>query len=252
MKKNINIIPIVPLCVLCFLPLMLLSQQKDNQSKSLINRYNKIRQTKNLNKITQDTILDNVCERLIDDSNYRNIDNTLNEDSIRQLLHRSGIIDYQYEVKEAFDKDTTMAFNAFLMSDNSTNINMGYNRNGNKHMLFKTKSYMKFDHWLISAHSVIIDRLNSTATKVDVKTDSVTGYFKTLNVGRYFYQLYNRIPLSSEKLGNVKKFEVQTLDSNYKSGNTDIFKYDLIIKLAVPDAYLIISNDNNERIVIIK
>jgi len=219
---------------------------RDNhqQSKLLIERYNKIRQVKKLNNIIQDTILDNICRTLITNNKYRNIDQTFNEDSVRHLLYRSGAIDYQYEIKEVSDKDTTAIFNSFLLADDSNTIRMGYRKNANKQILFKTKSFLQFDGWGVAAHSEFMDGFKGV-TETAVITDSVFCHLKTSTPGKYYYQLYNHIPLSTEKLDNIKKYEVQTVRA---SNNQNM--YDLVIKSTENNVFFIISD--NEKIIAVK
>jgi hypothetical protein len=168
------------------------------------------------------------------------------------LLYNSGIIEYQYDLKEVLDKDTTAAFNSFLLTENSKNIHVGYKKSGNKHILFKTRSYLKFDHWYVSEHSDPIDALNSNVTTIvlNIKTDWTICYFKTSNPDKYYYQFSDHIPLSTDKMDNIKKFEVQTVRSDKKKVTQDM--YDLIIKSKKPDMFLIISNKNNKRIAVVK
>lgn len=216
------------------------------QSKLLIDRFNKIRQAKKMNEIVQDTTLDNICRTLITNKTYRNLDNTFNENSVRHLLYENGVIDYQYEINEVPDKDTTAIFNSFLLADDSNTIRMGYRKNANKQLLFKTKSFLQFDHWTIAAHSETLSGFNKV-TEAAVITDSVICHLKTSNPGKYYYQLYNHIPLSTENLDNIKKYEVQ---SGITCDNQDM--YDIVIKSTDPNAFFIILNKNNERIVVIK
>lgn len=101
---------------------------KHSQSKALIERYNKLRVQNKVPTIIQDTILDNICSVLITNNKYRNKDNAFNEDSIRHLLYRNGVIDYQYNIQETLDNDTIASFNSFLLSDNSSNLHVGYKK----------------------------------------------------------------------------------------------------------------------------
>jgi hypothetical protein len=249
---RILIIILIPFILCSAQSKLVTSQQKNNHnlSKQLIVRYNKLRFKKNLPLLYHDSLLDNVVSKIQLNKEYKNSTGSYKEDSIRLLLYRSGIIEYQYTVKEALDKDTTAAFNSFLLADNSKNIRVGYKRSGNKHILFKTKSYLRFDHWNISVHSDPIDPFNSKVTKTTVKTDLAICYFKTSQPGKYYYQLSDYIPLITDKMDNIKKFEVQTVRTNNKRVTQDM--YDLIIKSTNPEVFLIISNKNNERIVVIK
>jgi len=220
---------------------------KHSQSKMLIDRYNILRTEKKLPIIIQDTILDSICKILITNNQYKNRNNIFNEDSVRQLLYRNNIIDYQYEIKEISVSDTANTYNSFLISDKSNNIRLGYAKNKNKHILLKTKNYLKFERWKISVSSGSIDGFSPT-TIVNVKTDSIIGYFKTSTSDIYYYQFYSRIPLSTDKLDNIKRFEVQPI----KIEDKDQDSYELIIKFTDPDVFLIILNKDYERIAILK
>lgn len=250
--NRVLIIILIPYILCSAESIFAATQQKNNrnQSKQLIVRYNKLRLKKNLPLLLHDPLLDNVVSKIQLNKEYKNSKGSYKEDSIRLLLYRSGIIEYQYDLKEVLDKDTTAAFNSFLLADNSKNIRVGYKKSGNKHILFKTKSYLKFDHWIISAQSAIIDGLNSKVTTVDVKTDWATCYFKTPRPGMYYYQFSDYIPLSTDKMDNIEKFEVQTVRTDDKRVTQDM--YDLIIKSTKPEDFLIISNEKNERIAVVK
>lgn len=250
--NKILFIIIIP-CILSSSQSMLAKpEQKDNQnrSKQLIIRYNKLRLKKNLPLLLHDSLIDNVVSKIQLNKKYKDSKGSYKEDSIRLLLYRSGIIEYQYDMKEVLDKDTTAVFNSFLLADNSKNLRVGYKRSGNKHLLFKTKSYLKFDHWNVSVHSDPIDLLNSKTTKANIKTDWAICHFKTSQPDKYYYQFSKHIPLRTEKMDNIKKFEVQTVRSENKSESQD--KYELIIKSTMPDVFIIISNKNNERIAVVK
>ena len=225
------------------------SNIKHSQSKVLIERYNILRGKNKLPIMVQDTILDNICKTLISNNKYINSNNTFNEDSIRHLLYRNGIIDYQYNIKVTLDNDTTTIFDSFLLSDNSNHLYVGYAQIKNKHILFKTKSYLKFDHGIVSAHSTQIDGF-SKVVHVDIKTDSIIRYFNILEPDKYYYQFYNRLPLNNDDIDTINKMEATTIkiDDN-TMGN---IKYNLIIKSINSDNFLIISNKKNERVAIVK
>jgi len=216
------------------------------QSKLLIKRYNKVRQAKKMNDIIQDTALDNICRKLIKDKSYRNIDNTFKEDSIRSLLYESGLIDYQYEIKEVTDKDTTATFNSFLLAENSSKTRMGYIKNANKHILFKTKSFIKYGYCIAHEESEEPQVIGGVET-AKIKTTSVIFHIKTSVPGKYFYQLYDHIPLSTERKDTIKKYEVQ---SSKICDNLNM--YDIEIQSTYPNTVFLILNTNNERISVIK
>jgi hypothetical protein len=96
----------------------------------------------------------------------------------------------------------------------------------------------------------MIDGLHSKSYKTNVKTDSIISFFKILNPDIYNYQFYPRIPLSNERLSNVPKSEVRIVKTNNKGLWNNV--YDFVIKSTNSDMFLIISNKNNERVVVIK
>lgn len=223
------------------------------QSRMLIDRFNALRKVKNLQRIEHDTVLDNIAKILLTDKtkSYRKSTNVYNEDSVRLLFYNKGIIDYQYEIKEISDRDTASVFKDFVLADKWNHIRAGYYRTENKHILLKTKSYLKFDHWFISVHSEPIDPLNNgKIAKINVNTDSIIAYFMILTPGKYYYQFYDSIPVSGNKLSNVKKYEVHTTSGS--NASIDHNMHDLIIRYKDTNVFLIISNEDNERIAVVK
>jgi hypothetical protein len=114
------------------------------QSKNLIDRYNSLRTSKGLPSIKHDTVLDNICKALLTDETktFRKSADVYDEASVRLFLCENGILDYQYEIKEISDNDTTSIFKDFLLTDKWNHIRTGYYRTENKHILLKTKSYL--------------------------------------------------------------------------------------------------------------
>ncbi|HLP05636.1 MAG TPA: hypothetical protein VK152_09430 [Paludibacter sp.] len=170
------------------------------QSKSLIERFNKIRIGKKLNNVQADTILDNICAKIMHNNRlYKNYDNSFNEDSIRNLMFLSGITDYQYELVEFNDVDTLKKFSDFIVNDKFSNLRMGYVKNGNKHILFKTKNYLKFDHSVARCYSDVVDPMKNKSLKKivvsNIKTDSVKYFTIPLINDDYYYEFSNKIPL---------------------------------------------------------
>ena len=203
-----------------------------------------------IESIEQDTVLNNISKILLTNKTYKNSAGVYNEDSIRSLLYRSGIIDYQYEIQEVSDKDTASVFKAFSAGTSNHHTRMGYYKSVGRHILFKTKSYLKFDHGRGYTHPHKVDLLNPHAkTTVAIYTDSIFHYFKILEPDEYYYQFYDRIPSSIDNMDNIEKKKVQT-----NRGVSMFGEYDFVIKSAgqETDMYLIISNKNNERVVVIK
>jgi len=233
----------------------LLSQNSnvtDNQGQSInpIDSVNTLHPTDNLESIEQDTVLDKISKILLTNKSYKNSAGVYNEDSIRSLLYRSGIIDYQYEIQEISDKDTVSVFKTSTLAGKSKHIRMGSYKSANKHILFKTKNYLKFDHGRGYARPFRADLLNpDVKTTATVYTDSIFRYFKILEPGEYYYQFYDRIPSSVYSMDNIEKKKVQA-----NRGVSMYGEYDVEIKAAgtETDMFLIISNKNNERVVVIK
>jgi hypothetical protein len=137
------------------------------QSKNLINWYNTLRASKGLQSIEHDSILDNICKILLMDECkiYRKSKNVYSEDSVRLLLRRNGIWDYQYEVTEISDIDTASIFKKFLLKDKQDYIHMGYYKTENRHILLKTKSYLKFVFGMGITRCDPVSSLNPTEKK---------------------------------------------------------------------------------------
>lgn len=252
MKRNINIISIILVCVLCVLPKTMFSQQKDNhnQSKQLIERYNKFRSNRSLPN--GDSIIDNVTNEILLDKRYRNSFNEFDEDSIRYLFYNKGVMDYKFETKEIHDNDTSTVFNAFLLGDSSSNIRIGYARNGSKHLIVKTKSYLKYDHaeiFIPDQHKEI-GRRHIQADTLWIKTDSVKFYVKQLVPGKYYFHYSTHIPSSSELIKNQILYQPEEVIVN-NNGMKNI-NFDLIFTSKHSDMYLIVTNDKNEKIAILK
>lgn len=221
------------------------------QSKILIERFNRLREINKLNRIIQDTILDDICRTLVSNWSYRNNDNSFKEDSVRKLLYEKGIIDYQYEIKEFSDKDTTAIFKSFLLDADSNCIRMGYRKYANRHILFKTVSYLQFFSWETSAHSDPISAFDHQGTMTTTfKTDFVVCNLRTSKPGKYYYQFCNHIPSSNERLYHFNKYLVEAVSTKNKSDNQNI--YDLKIRSTDHNAFFIILNKNKERIAVLK
>lgn len=217
-------------------------------SELLTDSVNKVRKLNGAVSITHDTTLDNICKILLRKPEYKSTKSDFIEDSIRHLLYRNGIIDYQYDIIEVLDNDKAKVINSFLVADNFHNIRLGYNAFEGRNIFIKTKSYLKFDRWLISTHSDDISGFDNKA-ETEIITDSAICFLKSFIQGKYFYQFYHRIPLNSDKLSNVKLFEVNTGVATENEGK---IMYDLKIKSTDPNAFLIISNSLNEKIAIVK
>ena len=202
----------------------------------------------NLESIEQDTVLDNISKILLTNKAYKNSAGVYNEDSIRSLLYRNGIIDYQYEIQEISNKDTVSVFKTYTLANKSKHIRMGTYKSANKHILFKTKSYLKFDHGLGYARSDVMSAF-SYETSAKVYTDSIFRYFKMLELDEYQYQFYDRIPSSLDKMDNIGKKKVQA-----NRGVSIYGEHDVEVKAigTEVDMFLIISNKNDERVVVVK
>lgn len=261
MRKNINFINILILCLIpCILDaqsLMESSQQKNkNRSVQLIERYNKLRSSRSLSIINRDSVIDDVTNEILLDKKYRKSTSEFNEDSIRSLFYDKGVMDYKFEIKEISDKDTSVTFNTFLLADTSANIRIGYSKYGNKHLLIKTKSYLKYDFGVFACSSSIKNdehHPNLNQKVQQTKIDTAIFYVKAIIPGKYFYHYLNHIPLSLEPMMSDKKYEVkESLIKNPFTKETTIAYHGLVLTSCRPDMYLIVTNDKDEIIAILK
>ena len=241
-------------CILNIQP-QLVAQQRDNHSRSnqIIERYNRLRIKRSIPAIQQDTLLDNIARKIQSNKKFRKSLNVYTEETIREMLSENGIIDYQYNILEFPDKDMTSACTTFLLNDLSGNLRVGTSKNNNRNILFKTKSFLKFNHGEGFVHSQTIDVLHnkSSTMKIDVKTDSLNRYMKTLKKGTYSYYTTDRIPLKSDKpVISTKKPAVVKSNGNLYSKTS----YDLVFTLREDECnkYLVIVNEKNERVAILK
>ena len=209
------------------------------QSQSLIERYNNIQ---------TDTILDNVCAKIIQNRKFRNANNSFNEDSIRNLMFSSGITDYQYELIELNDVDTLKEFSNFISNDRFANLRMGYMKNGNNHILLKTKRYLKFEYSEARCYSDATDIMKNKYLKksiiLNIKTDTVKYFVKPIINDDYYYQFSNKIPLvvNNTPYGLKRKGERFNLDKLVFFANNE----------QESNMFLIILNKNGLIVTILK
>lgn len=244
-------------CILSSQNLLESSQNKDNRnrSKQLIERYNKLRSSSSLPEIKRDSVIDDVTNEIFLDIKYRKSNNEFNEDSIRSLFYNRGVMDYKYEIKEIMDKDTNTVFNSFLLADNSPNIRMGYSKQGNKNLLIKTKSYLKYDFGEVYVPQVVQERSKNALQKekLEIKIDSVVYYVKWMIPGKYYYHYSNHIPLSSESVGIDAMYEIKkSVKKNPFIKGFDDIHTNMVLTSIHHDMYLIVTNDKNEIIAILK
>ena len=241
-------------CILNIQP-QLLAQQRDNHSRSkqIIERYNRLRIKKSIPVIQQDTLLDNIAGEIQSNKKFRKSLNVYSEEFVREMLYENGIIDYQYEVLEFPEKDMTSAYTTFFLNDVSGNLRVGTSKMNNRNILFKTKSFLKFDYWEISPHPIVIDGLHnkSTSIKVNAINDSAKLFMKTIKKGTYSYYTTDRIPLKSDKSVMCTK-KPTVVKSNGKLYSRT--SYDLVFTLRNDECnkYLVIVNEKNERVAILK
>jgi len=245
----------IKLIILFLIPIILGAQivkastlQKGNQdiSKHLIERYNKLRSKRSLSYIQHDTILDNIVLEIQSNRKYRKSMNLFNENYIRLLLYKKGIADYQYEIMETLDKDTASAYKSFLLNDPFSNLRVGFCKKKNRNILLKTKSFLKFNHWEVSVHSPVIDGLHNKSKTINIGEDSAKCFMKTLKQGKYTYYTTNSIPLKSDRTAiPTKKPSMVKLTNK---------SYDLVFTLRGNECnkYLIIVNEKNEKVTIMK
>ncbi len=226
------------------------------QSKLLIDRFNALRKVENLQRIEHDTVLDDIGKILLTDKPkiYRKSTNVYNVDSVRLLLYNKGIIDYQYEIKEISDRDTASVFKDFIIADKWNHIRAGYYRTENRHILLKTKSYLKCVYVVGSSHcdpiSPTIGSNLSSMQESRCYTDSLIYYFKILVPDTFYYQFHAKIPLSNEKVKEMEKNRVQIVP-----GKSSICgEYDFFIKSAgqQTNMFLGVLNKENQSVVVVK
>jgi len=234
------------------------SIQKNNteNSKRLIERYNKLRSLKSLPQIKHDSILDDVTNEVFaNDIKYRESFNSFNEDSIRFLLYNKGIIDYKYELIEMADIDTISSFKKNFMSDASKNIRCGYARKDGKNLLVKTKNYLEYGYSVSSVHSETVDFFNekNLSTSLKIFTDSVEYHVKAVVPGKYKFYYSDKIPSNSEISKDQVFFDIKTGEAtNHPSGNRNFSDFNLVIKSKYSDKFIVIINEKNELIAVIK
>jgi len=254
MKKTVvGIIFLVMLpCMLSMLP-QLCAQQRNSHdlSRQIIEHYNRLRIKKSIPGIQHEILLDEIAMKIQLNKEFIKSLNVYNEKSIRELLYKYGIIDYQYEIMKFSDKDMTSACTKFLLNDGFSNLRVGYSKKNNSNILIKTKSFLKFDHWEMSSHSPVIDGLHNTSATVDVITDSAMLYMKTLKKGTYSYYTSDRIPLKSDSQ------VISTKNPTVVKQKEKLFAhslFDLVFTLSNDESnkYLIIVNEKNERVAILK
>jgi len=241
----------------CFLNIQpqLVAQQRDNHScsKQIIERYNLQRIKRFIPIIQHDTLLDNITGEIQSNKKFRKSLNVYSEESIREMLYENGIIDYQYEILEFPDKDMTSACTTFLLNDVSCNLRVGTSIKNNRNILFKTKSFLKFDHWEVSSHSAVIDALHNKSASLTAKviTEYTKLFMKTLIKDAYSYYTTDRIPLKSDKPVISRKKSTVVKSNGKLSSKT---YYDLVFTLRKDecDKYLVIVNEKNERVAVLK
>ena len=256
MKKTVvGIIFLVMLpCMLSMLP-QLCAQQRNSHdlSRQIIEHYNRLRIKKSIPGIQHEILLDEIAMKIQLNKEFIKSLNVYNEKSIRELLYKYGIIDYQYEIMKFSDKDMTSACTKFLLNDGFSNLRVGYSKKNNSNILIKTKSFLKFDHLDMSTHTPVIDELhnNSTSTTDSYIIDSVRLYMKTLKKGTYSYYTSDRIPLKSDSQ------VISTKNPTVVKQKEKLFAhslFDLVFTLSNDESnkYLVILNEKNERVAILK
>ena len=239
-------------CILSILP-QLSAQQRNNpdRSRQIIERYNRLRIKKSIPEIQHEILLDEIAMKIQSNKKFRKSLNVYDENSIRDLLHKYGIIDYQYEIMEFPDKDMTSACTKFLLNDEFSNLRVGYSKFYKSNILIKTKSFLKFDHMESSTHTSLIDELHNTSATVDVITDSVKLYMKTLKKNTYSYYTTDIIPLKSDTqvISTKKPTVVKQKEKLFAHSS-----YDLVFTLSNDESnkYLVILNEKNERVAVLK
>lgn len=255
MKKFVaGILLLLLPCLFNLQPLQSAKQRGiQSRSQQIIERYNRLRIKRSIPVVYHEPLLDDIAMKILSNKKFRKSLNGYNEEAIREILYKYGIIDYQYEIMEFPDKDMTSACTIFLLNDGFSNLRVGYSKIDNTNILIKTKNILKFDHWAMTSHSPVIDALHKTSTSatVDVITDSVKLYMKTLKKGTYSYYTTDRIPLKSDKPVISTKNPTLVLQKEKLFAHSS---YDLVFTLTNDESnkYLIIVNEKNERVAILK
>jgi hypothetical protein len=248
--------PIIYLILSFILTQIGYSQQKTihNRSKQLIEHYNKLRRNRHFPVLLHDTVLDNVANEVLhNELKYRGVNNELNEDSIRFTFYNSGVVDYIYEILDIPDSNVTAKkLKAFFLVDSSRNIRIGYSKYGTKKLLIKTNGYLKYEHGECFAQRVSIDGLHnrSQTIHVPVITDSVKYYLQIVKPGQYYYQYSDHIPKKDEILDGVEIYNTQVVKTNNKDMQNKYF--DLVITSRKSNMYVIITNEKNKIVGILK
>jgi hypothetical protein len=241
------------LLILSFFSCFLFAQKPNDtdNSKRLIERYNKLRSLKSLPQIKHDSILDIVTNEVFaNDIKYRKSFNSFNEDSIRFLLYNKGIIDYKYALIETADNDTISSFEKFFMSDASNNILCGYARKDGKNLILKTKNYLEYGYAVAYISSETGNYMQET---FKIFTDSVEYHVKAVVPGKYKFYYSEKIPLKSELSKDQVFFDIRTGEAtNHPSGNRNFSDFNLVIKSKYPDKFIVITNRKNGIVAVIK
>lgn len=253
------------LIFLCVFPYFLFAQnpldlsiQKNNidNSKRLIEHYNKLRSLKSLPQIKHDSILDDVTNEVFSNElKYRKSFNSFNEDSIRFLLRNKGIIDYKYELIEMDDNDTISSFKKYFMLDASNNIRCGYTRKDGKNLLVKTKKYLEYGYSVSYTSSETGNYMHekNQSTSIKIFTDSIYYYVKAVIPGKYKFYYSDMIPLNSEISKDQIFFDIEIgEETNPPFGNRNLLDFNLVIKSKHLDKFIVIINEKNELIAFIK
>ena len=102
-----------------------------------------------------------------------------------------------------------------------------------------------------STHTSLIDELHNTSATVDVITDSVKLYMKTLKKNTYSYYTTDIIPLKSDTqvISTKKPTVVKQKEKLFAHSS-----YDLVFTLSNDESnkYLVILNEKNERVAVLK
>jgi hypothetical protein len=228
-----------------------IKEESQNLSDQLINRYNKIRESRSLPLIRHDSLLDRIAEEIQSHSNeYKNpLLGSFSEEAIRKLFYEQGVIDYKYEIIEAKDKDTISVFKSFLIKDRSNNIRCGYSRIKEINVIIKTHCFLEFAMVTGFVHPRNIKHPSCNQPLAD----SIFYILKEVIPGKYRFYFSDQIPanpLPEKSVALTELSKIENIDSKLFGKNHPDF--DLVLRSKQPNRFAIIVNEKKEIIAFLK
>ena len=226
------------------------------KSKDLVARFNKQRELKSLAPVKSDTLLDNLAFEILKHNLEFNCRTCkYSEEEIRKLFYEKGVIDYQYEINEFKDADTTSGFYEALIKDRFENLSCGYARIQGWNLILKTKSYLEYGFALVSVHGNKPDKLHEKAAEsISFATDSIIYYLKPVRLGKFCFQYANLIPVGTDWI--LEKEPCFPIEIRSKNGTPGMEKqysdYNLILRSKQSSMYAVILDESNYIVAILK